>query len=130
MKHANYKDVLLEEMNVEGAKGAKIRWLIGEKDGSPNFAKRMFEIEVGGNTPYHTHNFEHVIFVLEGEGKVVIENGELPMNHWDAIFIEPNAWHQFVNTGDKPLIFLCSIPLEEKKVAKPNPFMAGKANNC
>ena len=130
MKHVSFRDVALEEVNIEGAKGAKIRWLIGEKDGAQNFAKRMFEIEVGGHTPYHTHAFEHEVFVLEGEGKLVTEKGDSPMKVWDVIYIDPNLWHQFVNVGDKPMMFLCSIPLEVKPTPKVNPFAKGKANNC
>ena len=130
MKHVSFKEVELEEVNIEGAKGAKIRWLIGEKDGAPNFAKRMFEIAPGGHTPYHTHAFEHEVFVLAGEGKLVTEFGEKPMLPWDAILVDPDVWHNFVNVGDEPLVFLCSVPLEVKKVVKPNPFAGGKANNC
>ena len=130
MKHINYKESALEEVQVEGAKGAKIRWLIGEKDGAPHFAKRMFEIEVGGHTPYHFHDFEHLVFVLDGLGELVTENGKTQMNPWDAIYVDPGMKHNFVNIGDKPLIFLCSIPHEVKKEVKKNPFATGKANNC
>lgn len=130
MKHVNFQEIPLEDVLVEGANGAKIRWLVGEKDGAPNFAMRMFEVAPGGNTPYHLHPFEHEIFVLDGSGKLVTENGESPMNPWDVIFVDPDLKHQFVNVGDKPLIFLCSIPNEVKKVPKRNPFGGGKVNNC
>jgi len=130
MKHVNFKEVELEEVNMEGAVGANIRWLISQKDGALNFAMRMFEIAVNGNTPYHTHNYEHEIFVLSGEGKVVTAEGAKAMNTWDIIFVPPNIDHQFVNTSDKPLIFLCLIPNEVKKVPSKNPFASGKANNC
>ena len=130
MKHVSYKEVPLEDVTVDGAKGTKIRWLVGEKDGAPRFAKRMFEIEVGGHTPYHTHDFEHLVFVLDGLGELVTENGKTQMNPWDAIYVDPGMKHNFVNIGDKPLIFLCSIPHEVKKEVKKNPFATGVANNC
>ncbi len=130
MKHVKFDQVPLEDVNVEGAKGAKIRWLIGEKDGAERFSMRMFEVEVGGNTPYHIHAFEHEIFVLDGAGMLVTENGESAMNPWDVIYVDPNIMHQFKNVGDKPLLFLCSIPNELKKIPKRNPFGGGKVNNC
>jgi len=130
MKHVNYSEVPLEDVNIEGAVGAKIRWLIGQKDDAPNFAMRMFEIDTGGNTPYHTHAYEHEVFVLSGAGKVVTEQGAKAINTYDVIFIPPNIEHQFVNIGDKPLVFLCLIPNELKKPAPKNPFASGKANNC
>jgi len=130
MKHVNFKEVELEEVNMEGAVGANIRWLISQKDGAPNFAMRMFEIAINGNTPYHTHNYEHEVFVLSGQGKTVTAEGEKVMNTWDVIFIPPNIDHQFVNTSDIPLVFLCLIPNEVKKVSSKNPFASGKANTC
>ena len=130
MKHVNYKEVSLEQVSMEGAKGANIRWLVGAKDGAPNFAMRMFEIEIGGNTPYHHHNYEHEIFVLGGNGVVRTKDTEKQMNIWDAIYVEPNIEHQFINKGDEPLVFLCLIPLDEKPAPKRNPFGGGKANNC
>jgi len=130
MKHVNYSEVELEDVNIEGAVGAKIRWLISQKDEAPNFAMRMFEIATDGNTPYHTHAYEHEVFVLSGAGKVVTEKGATAMNTWDVIYIPPNLQHQFVNIGDKPLVFLCLIPNEVKKKVTTNPFAGGKANNC
>lgn len=130
MKHIKFSDVPLEEVNVEGANNANIRWLISDKDGAQRFSMRMFEVAPGGNTPYHVHNFEHEVFVLDGQGMLVSEDGESPMSPWDVIFVDPNIMHQFKNTGDKPLIFLCSIPNEVKKVPKRNPFGGGKVNNC
>ena len=63
------KDVKAEDVG-EGAKGVKIRWLIGEQDGAPNFAMRHFEVAPGGHTPHHSHDWEHEVFVLSGRGKV------------------------------------------------------------
>ena len=130
MKHQSFKEIPLEPVTVEGAKGAHIRWLIGQKDGAPNFAMRMFEVDVDGHTPYHTHNYEHLVFILDGKGVLKTKDGEKPMSPWDAIYVDPNIEHQFINTGDTALKFLCSIPHEPNKPAKKNPFSAAKANTC
>ena len=130
MKHINYNEVPLEQVNIDGAKGANIRWLVGEKDGAQNFAMRMFEVDINGHTPYHTHSFEHEIFVLSGEGVLKTKDSEKPMKPWEVIFVDPNLDHQFINIGKEPLIFLCSVPLEKKPEPKRNPFSSGKANNC
>ena len=53
----------------EGAKNTTIRWLIAEREGAPNFYMRLIEIGAGGNTPDHAHEWEHEVFILEGEGK-------------------------------------------------------------
>ncbi|MDP8201047.1 MAG: cupin domain-containing protein [Candidatus Tenebribacter burtonii] len=133
MKVKHYSDILLEEVTMEGARKAKIRWLISEKDKAPNFAMRMFEVEPGGFTPYHSHSWEHENFIVEGTGSLVTEDGELPFKPGDVIFVDSHMKHNYKNTGETTLKFLCLIPLEKpvKQVKKNvNPFATGKANNC
>jgi quercetin dioxygenase-like cupin family protein len=110
MKHVNYVDVPPEEPNEPSAKGMRIRWLITQKDGAKNFAMRLFEVEPGGYTPWHQHQWEHEIFILEGEGRARGEKGEEPFRAGDVFFISPMEWHQIKNTGTGLLRFLCLIP--------------------
>jgi quercetin dioxygenase-like cupin family protein len=133
MKLKHYTDIPLEEVNMDGAKGAHIRWLISEKDGAPNFATRMFEVEPGGFTPYHKHEWEHENYIVSGTGVLVTEEGEKPFKPGDIIYVPPQFKHSYKNTGEDVLKFLCMIPNPEavKKPAKKiNPFAKGVANNC
>jgi len=132
MKPKHYTEVKLEEVTIEGARKASIRWLISQKDGAPNFAMRLFELEPGGFTPYHTHEWEHENFVVEGEGALVTEEGEFPFKPGDVIYVEPFQKHNYKNTGNSVLKFLCLIPHEKPAVKKKvvNPFAGGVANNC
>jgi quercetin dioxygenase-like cupin family protein len=131
MKVVHYTDVELEPVYAEGASGAKIRWLIAQKDGAPNFALRMFEVEPGGQTPYHEHDWEHELYVLDGKGSLVTERGELPFATNDVMYVDPNMMHAFKNTGDTILKFLCIIPHEKPVVKKSmNPFADEESNNC
>ena len=98
----------------EGAVKLKVRWLITKDIGAPNFAMRLFEMQPGGNSPLHTHDWEHEVFILEGEGTVVGKEGEKKFKPGDAIFIRPNEKHQFKNTGKKLVKFLCLVPYHEK----------------
>ncbi|MHA1833631.1 MAG: cupin domain-containing protein [Candidatus Baldrarchaeia archaeon] len=110
MKVFSYREVKAEEVTEEGAAKTKIRWLIDEKTGAKNFFMRMFEVEPGGYTPLHMHPWEHEIFILEGEGTVVGEEGERKVGPGDVIFIPPNEKHQLKNTGNQKFKFLCLIP--------------------
>jgi len=137
MKLAHFDNVELENVDIEGAQNTKIRWLIAQKDGAPNFAMRMFEVGKNGHTPYHSHDWEHEIFVLEGEGVLVLKDVERPFKQWDIMYIDPNMMHRFKNTGEGLLRFLCIIPHEsnyktERKNTEEtlNPFASGIANNC
>lgn len=111
MKHQHYSDVAAQE--VEGYSGVTVRWLIAKEDGAPTFAMRLFEVEPGGTTPYHQHEWEHEVFILQGTGVVKKENGEEKFDKGDFFFIPSMEWHQFRNTGKSVFQFLCLIPIQD-----------------
>lgn len=114
MKHINYNDVKPERIRNEEVKDITIRWLISKGDGAKNFAMRMFEVGPGGHSPWHQHDWEHEMFIVEGEGVASKEGGEVKFKAGDVFFIKPHEWHNFKNTSNKPLKFLCLIPLKKK----------------
>ncbi|RMF30066.1 MAG: cupin domain-containing protein [Chloroflexi bacterium] len=95
---------------VEGTPGVTIRWVITQKDGAPNFAMRVIEVEPGASTPHHTHDYEHEVFVLAGRGAVRGQEGDRPIEAGTVVYVPPNEKHQFVNTGPEALRFICVIP--------------------
>ena len=98
-------------VTVPGAEGVSIQWLVSEANGeAPNFALRRFIIEPGGNTPYHTHDWEHVVYTLAGTGVMQTEEGPVAIRAGDAMIVAPDAEHNFENTGDEPLELLCLVP--------------------
>jgi quercetin dioxygenase-like cupin family protein len=110
MKVNHYEQIASEPVQMEGASGCRVRWLIGEADGAANFAMRQFEVAPGGHTPRHTHPYEHEVFVLEGTGVVCEDDAERPLTAGDVVFVAAGEVHQFKNGGDRPLKFLCLIP--------------------
>ena len=110
MKHVHYTDVELVEPTEEGVKDVKLRWLISDKDGATNFAMRLFEVQPGGYTPLHQHDWEHEVFILQGSGKTQSKTDSNAFKQGDIFFVPPMEWHQFVNTGDEVLKFLCLVP--------------------
>ncbi len=92
--------------------GIGIRWMLTEKDGAPNFAMRVIEIQPGVRFDPHHHPYEHEIFVLEGEGALLGPDGPLgDMRPGVALFVPPDAVHGYHNTGQATLKFICVIPL-------------------
>jgi quercetin dioxygenase-like cupin family protein len=113
MKVFTFSDVEAKEAD-EGASKLKVRWLITKEMGAPNFAMRLFEMEPNGNSPLHTHPWEHEVFILEGEGIVVAKDGEKKVKAGSVIFIAPNELHQIKNNSEKILEFLCLVPIRDK----------------
>ena len=110
MKILHFEDMESNPVQMEGAKDVTIRWLIAKEDGAPNFAMRLFEVQPGGHTPLHTHPHEHEVFILAGRGVVTDEGTERPIGPEDAILVPGGCQHNFKNTGDSVLRFLCLIP--------------------
>ena len=109
-----WKDVKSESVIMEGAEGVWVRWLIDQKRGAKNFAMRVFELAVGGHTPFHRHDYEHQVLVLEGRGALKLENDERPLEPGDVVWMPPDEIHRFRNAGDGPFIFMCMIPILKK----------------
>jgi quercetin dioxygenase-like cupin family protein len=113
MKVFPYKDVEAKAAD-EGSSKLKVRWLITREIGALNFAMRLFEMEPDGHSPLHTHDWEHEVFILEGEGVVKGASGEKKFKAGDVVFVLPNEKHQFKNTGKKLVKFICVVPYHEE----------------
>lgn len=114
MKITNLDMVEKVEVTMQGAINAYRQVPISKNDGSPSFSIRVFTLEPGGHTPYHSHPFEHINYFLKGAGAVVTESGTaLSVKNGDFVLVLPNEIHQYKNTSEsEPLIFICAVPKE------------------
>ena len=110
MKVNHFEAIKQAPVTMEGSHGCQVRWLVDETTGAPNFAMRQFEVAPGGFTPRHSHPYEHEVFVLEGQGEVLEGDVAHPLSAGDFVLVTPDEVHQFRNTGDRPLKFLCMVP--------------------
>jgi quercetin dioxygenase-like cupin family protein len=101
-------------MTMEGAKDVIKQIPISAADGTPLVSLRVFTIAPGGHTPYHTHPFEHLNYVIDGIGAAVTEGGkEKPIKKGDFVLVLPNEKHQYKNVGSEaPLVIICAAPKE------------------
>ena len=111
MKVIHYEAIDPAPVEMEDADRVTIRWLIAKADGAPNFAMRLFEVEPGGHSPLHTHDGEHEVFIIKGEGAVWQEGKEVAVRAGTAIFVPPGEKHQFLNKGRGVMQFLCMVPV-------------------
>ncbi len=114
MKHVHYDEVEIADVSEAGAEGVKVRWLISDEDGAPNFCMRRFDIEPGGHTPLHSHPWEHEVYVLEGKGTFRCEGAAHPYRAGDVVYVAPGEEHTFRADGNTQAVFLCMIPKEGK----------------
>ena len=103
------------EVTEAGARGVTIQWLLASPEGAPSFALRRFTLEPGGQTPSHSHPWEHEVYVLRGGGVVVTEEGETALPRDCAVLVLPGETHCF-RAGEEGLQMLCLVPLGEATV--------------
>ena len=114
MKVIKLDEIEKTEMMMEGARDVWKQIPISRRDGTPSFSFRVFSIMPGGHTPYHTHDFEHLNYVIEGEGALVRENGEEQVvNKGDFVLVLPDEKHQYRNRSPRdPMVMICAVPKE------------------
>ena len=85
------EEILAGEVNMEGAKDVRMKILVGPRDGSENIILRHFIIAPGGNTPYHKHNYEHLVKIEKHKGIAVDKDGkESEVKAGHSLYVVPN----------------------------------------
>ena len=110
MKIIPYNDVKAIRIESDVAKRVTARVVIGKNDGAENFCMMIFEIAEGGNTPRHSHDWEHEMFVHAGAGEVYGNGQWQPMKAGNVLFIPGHEEHQMKNTGKELLVVVCLVP--------------------
>ncbi len=110
MKITRLEDCPETSVDMEGVKGAYKKIPLGTSDGVPNFSIRVFRLEPGGHTPHHTHESEHLNYVLEGRGEIMTDDGPRSISAGDYILVKPFERHQYKNPASEPLVFMCMVP--------------------
>jgi quercetin dioxygenase-like cupin family protein len=108
VKHADSVEAVPVQM--EGAENVSLRMLVGESEGAPTFLMRQFDVAPGGHTPLHRHPWEHECYILAGRGVLHTGEEDRPFQAGDCLFIAGRELHQFHNTADELLQFLCLVP--------------------
>jgi quercetin dioxygenase-like cupin family protein len=95
-------------MSSDGAQGVRLRLLIGEPDGAPNFAMRLISFDAGGRSPHHSHPYEHETFIVSGSGAVEIDGETFSLSKGDSVYVPANAVHHF--EANDAMEIICVIP--------------------
>jgi len=86
--------------------------VLGPEEGSEEMVLRYFSVAKGGATPYHSHDFPHLVKIEAGAGVAVdIDKNETPVVTGDYVYVDSDEVHNFVNTGDEPFEFICIVPM-------------------
>lgn len=111
MKVININDVPAGKVEMVGANKVQKQIPIAAADGTPQMSWRVFTMAPGGYTPYHVHPYEHINYIIEGEGELIKEDQtSVPLKKGDFALVLPNEKHQYRNTSpDKAFKMICGV---------------------
>lgn len=111
----NIHDTEMSPVQMEGVQGASMAVMIGRDDDAPHFAMRSFAVEPGGYTPKHQHDYEHEVYVVSGQAKVLLDGDQHDLKAGDTVLVPANELHQFTvpDSSSEPFRFLCFVPIEQ-----------------
>ena len=95
----------------DGIKDVDKQVPIGSEQGWNN-TLRVFSLKPGGHTPKHSHDWEHVNYVISGSGTLEIDGQKNQMTKGSFAFVPPNATHQYSNDANatEQFVMICIIP--------------------
>jgi len=109
-----YNDIKKTKVEMDGVVGTTKMVPIGKPEGWDDHTLRVFTIDPGGNTPKHSHDWEHVNYIMAGKGKLTIGDKTHEVEKGDFALVPPNEMHQFENPYDEKFEFICIVPNREE----------------
>jgi len=90
--------------------------LIGSADGAPNYVMLHNDPMQPGavshaDTGGHIHEWEHVVYMLEGTATLVCGGKDYTVSAGDAILVPPNEHHQWKNESNAPVVRVTYNPV-------------------
>ena len=74
-----------------------------------SFEVRYFEIAPGGFSSLEKHAHVHVVFAARGHGQALVGDQVVALAPLDLVETPPWAPHRWVNDGDEPFGFICTV---------------------
>jgi quercetin dioxygenase-like cupin family protein len=79
------------------------------------FEVRYFELAPGGFSSLEKHAHEHVVFAVRGHGRALVGTQVVPLAPLDLVRTAPWLPHRWVNAGEEPFGFLCTVEGERDR---------------
>jgi quercetin dioxygenase-like cupin family protein len=89
---------------------AVTRHTLGEPDRlGADFELRYFELQTGGYSSLEKHVHVHLVVAVRGAGRALVGDAVIDLAPLDALFVPPMTPHRWINEGNEPFGFLCTV---------------------
>ncbi|MDC7233838.1 MAG: cupin domain-containing protein [Spirochaetales bacterium] len=102
-------------INMAAAKNVMKQTGITGEQGWEGWSMRIFTLAKEGYTPFHTHDWPHINYIISGSGTLFIDGAERQVSPGDTAYVKGGEEHQFKNAGDEDFSFICIVPEEGDK---------------
>ena len=106
----NIGNIDKKRLSGEGIKNVLKQVPIGPEQGWKDHVLRVFTIEPEGHTPKHSHDWEHINYVISGTGRLEIDETMQELKTGSFAVVPPNVPHQYSNAGDDDFVMICIVP--------------------
>jgi quercetin dioxygenase-like cupin family protein len=79
------------------------------------FDLRYFEFEPDGYSSLEKHRHVHFVVGVRGKGRALVGDGVFELEPFAAIYVPPLTPHRWLNAGDEPFGFLCTVDAERDR---------------
>jgi len=93
--------------------GVFVRIMVDGSRGSQGIALVRGRLAPGAQLPWHTHDVEEALTVLEGSATSEIGDEKFDLGPGDAVLLPADLKHQLTNTGDEDLLFVTAFNKNE-----------------
>ena len=107
---ANIKEIEKNQISGDGIQNVLKQVPVGPEQGWEDHILRVFTLQKDGHTPKHSHDWEHINYVISGKGSVEIEGVKHELTTGSFAVVPSNKEHQYSNAGDEDFVMICIVP--------------------
>lgn len=105
----NIQEIDKNQISGDGIQNVLKQVPVGPEQGWEN-TLRVFTLQKDGHTPKHSHNWEHVNYVISGKGTLEMGGKKNELTTGSFAFVPPNVEHQYANAGKEDFVMICIVP--------------------
>ncbi len=109
------EDMKTVKIDMPGAQAVTKTSAISAAQGWTGWSMRIFTLGEEGFTPFHTHPWPHINYIISGTGTLRVDGEDRAVKPGDTAYIKAGEEHQFKNTGETDFSFICIVPEEGDK---------------
>jgi len=109
---AHERDVQGVKLEGDSLKNVFKKVLVSPKEGWEGYVMRVFDLEVDGYTPKHSHAWPHINYILKGKAILHLDGVDHEVEAGSFAYVPGNKVHQFLNNGKELYSMICIVPEE------------------